>query len=72
MSAETLIIKGVISEESEEAQALIKATYKLLKDAVEAAEAQHPGAGVIAWALLGAEKSERTTRQSSRKSRPMG
>ena len=27
-------------------------------DAVEAAEAQHPGAGVIALALLGAEKSE--------------
>ena len=58
MNAETLIIKGVISEESEEAQALIKATYKLLKDAVEAAEAQHPGAGAIALALLGAEKSE--------------
>ena len=58
MSAETLMIKGVISEESEEAQALIKATYKLLKDEVEAAEAQHPGAGVIALALLGAEKSE--------------
>ena len=58
MNAETLIIKGVISEESEETQALIKATYKLLKDAVEAAEAQHPGAGVIALALLGAEKSE--------------
>ena len=54
MSAETLMIKGVISEESEETQALIKATYKLLKDAVEAAEAQHPGAGVIALALLGA------------------
>lgn len=58
MSAEALMIKGVISEESEETQALIKATYKLLKDAVEAAEAQHPGAGVIALALLGAEKSE--------------
>ncbi len=58
MSAETLMIKGVISEESEETQALIKATYKLLNDAVEAAEAQHPGAGVIALALLGAEKSE--------------
>ena len=58
MSAETLMIKGVISEESEETQALIKATYKLLKDAVEAAEAQHPGAGVIALALLGTEKSE--------------
>ena len=58
MSAETLMIKGVISEESEEAQALIKATYKLLKDAVEAAETQHPGAGPIALALLGAEKSE--------------
>ena len=58
MSAETLMVKGVISEESEEAQALIKATYKLLKDAVEAAEAQHPGAGLIALALLGAEKSE--------------
>ena len=58
MSAETLMINGVISEESEETQALIKATYKLLKDAVEAAEAQHPGAGVIALALLGAEKSE--------------
>ena len=58
MSAETLMIKGVISEESEETQALIKATYKLLKDAVEAAEAQHPGAGDIALALLGAEKSE--------------
>ena len=61
MSAETLMIKGVISEESEESeetQALIKATYKLLKDAVEAAEAQHPGAGLIALALLGAEKSE--------------
>ena len=58
MSAETLMIKGVISEESEETQALIKATYKLLKYAVEAAEAQHPGAGVIALALLGAEKSE--------------
>ena len=58
MSAETLMIKGVISVESEETQALIKATYKLLKDAVEAAEAQHPGAGVIALALLGAEKSE--------------
>ena len=58
MSAETLMIKGVISEGSEEAQALIKATYKLLKDAVEAAEAQHPGAGLIALALLGAEKSE--------------
>ena len=58
MSAETLMIKGVISEESEEAQALIKDTYKLLKDAVEAAEAQHPGANVIALALLGAEKSE--------------
>ena len=58
MSAETLMIKGVISEESEETQALIKATYKLLKDAVEAAEAQHPGAGVIALALLRAEKSE--------------
>ena len=58
MSAETLMIKGVISEESEETQALIKATYKLLKDAVEAAEAQHPGAGLIALAPLGAEKSE--------------
>ena len=58
MSAETLMIKGVISEESEETQALIKATYKLLKDAVEAAEAQRPSAGVIALALLGAEKSE--------------
>ena len=58
MNAETLMIKGVISEESEETQALIKATYKLLKDAVEAAEAQHLGAGVIALALLGAEKSE--------------
>ena len=58
MSAEILIIKGVSSEASEEAQALIKATYKLLKDAVEAAEAQHPGAGAIALALLGAENSE--------------
>ena len=58
MNAALLVIKGLISEQPEEVQALIKETHATLKAAVEAAEAQHPGAGGIALALLGSERAE--------------
>lgn len=58
MNGVTLLIKGLISEQPEEVQTVIKATYELLKSAVETAEATHAGAGLIALSLLGAEKQE--------------
>lgn len=58
MNAQILMIKGLISEEPEEVQAVIKEAYAQLKATVEAAEEAHPGAGAIALALLGTERAE--------------
>lgn len=58
MNAQILMIKGLISEEPEEVQAVIKEAYAQLKATVEAAEETHPGAGSIALALLGTEMAE--------------
>ena len=58
MNDQTLMIKGLISEQPQEVQAVINEAYAQLKATVEAAEEAHEGAGNIALALLGTERSE--------------
>ena len=58
MNPEILMIKGLISEQPEEVRAVIEEAYAQLKATVEAAEEAHEGAGNIALALLGTERSE--------------
>ena len=58
MNATLLIIKGLISEQPQEGQAVINEAYAQLKATVEAAEEAHEGAGRFALVLLGTEMSE--------------
>lgn len=58
MNTTALIIKGAVTELSEEDQAHIKATYNQLKSIVDRAELDSPGCGIVALALLAAERTE--------------
>lgn len=58
MNALALIIKGAVTELPEEDQAHIKAAYNQLKSIVDRAELDGLGCGIVALALLAAERTE--------------